>query len=78
MTIVFVTHSIHEAVFLSSRVAVMAAHPGRMLDRGAIDAPYPRDAVVPASRERSPSMRNACQPAWRMRAATHLPDGDAQ
>ena len=45
MTIVFVTHSIHEAVFLSSRVAVMAAHPGRMLDAWAIDAPYPRDAA---------------------------------
>jgi NitT/TauT family transport system ATP-binding protein len=43
MTIVFVTHSIHEAVFLSSRVAVMGAHPGRMLDSWAIDAPYPRD-----------------------------------
>ena len=43
MTIVFVTHSIHEAVFLSSRVAVMGTHPGRMLDSWAIDAPYPRD-----------------------------------
>ena len=43
MTIVFVTHSIQEAVFLSSRVAVMAAHPGRMLDSWTIDAPYPRD-----------------------------------
>jgi NitT/TauT family transport system ATP-binding protein len=43
MTIVFVTHSIQEAVFLSSRVAVMAAHPGRMLDAWQIDAPYPRD-----------------------------------
>ena len=42
MTIVFVTHSIHEAVFLSSRVAVMAAHPGRMLDAWSIDTPFPR------------------------------------
>jgi NitT/TauT family transport system ATP-binding protein len=42
MTIVFVTHSIQEAVFLSSRVAVMAAHPGRILDTWTIDAPYPR------------------------------------
>ena len=44
MTIVFVTHSIQEAVFLSSRVAVMGAHPGLMLDSWTIDAPYPRDA----------------------------------
>ncbi len=42
MTIVFVTHSIQEAVFLSSRVAVMAAHPGRILDTWTVDAPYPR------------------------------------
>ena len=42
MTVVFVTHSIQEAVFLSTRVAVMGAHPGRMLDAWAIDAAYPR------------------------------------
>ena len=42
MTIVFVTHSIQEAVFLSSRVAVMAAHPGRILDTWTIGEPYPR------------------------------------
>jgi len=43
-TVVFVTHSIHEAVFLSTRVAAMAAHPGRMLDAWTIDEPYPRSA----------------------------------
>jgi NitT/TauT family transport system ATP-binding protein len=42
-TVVFVTHSIQEAVFLSNRVAVMAAHPGRILDAWDVDAPYPRD-----------------------------------
>ena len=42
LTVVFVTHSIVEAVFLSTRVAVMAAHPGRVIDEVAIDAPYPR------------------------------------
>ncbi len=42
LTVVFVTHSIVEAVFLSTRVAVMAARPGRILDEVAIDAPYPR------------------------------------
>jgi NitT/TauT family transport system ATP-binding protein len=51
MTIVFVTHSIHEAVFLSSRVAVMGAHPGRMLDAWSIDAPFPRDDSFRVSRE---------------------------
>ncbi|MFL9924614.1 ABC transporter ATP-binding protein [Herbaspirillum lusitanum] len=43
LTVVFVTHSIYEAVFLSSRVIVMAARPGRIIADVAIDAPGPRD-----------------------------------
>ncbi|MEO7392933.1 MAG: ABC transporter ATP-binding protein [Ramlibacter sp.] len=42
LTVVFVTHSIHEAVFLSNRVVMMAARPGRIVDEVAIDEPYPR------------------------------------
>ena len=41
-TVVFVTHSIQEAVFLSNRVIMMAARPGRVVDEVAIDEPYPR------------------------------------
>jgi NitT/TauT family transport system ATP-binding protein len=44
LTVLFVTHSIYEAVYLSTRVVVMAARPGRVLDEVAIDEPYPRDA----------------------------------
>ena len=44
LTVVFVTHSIAEAVFLSSRVITMAARPGRLLDEIPIDEPYPRSA----------------------------------
>lgn len=43
LTVVFVTHSIYEAVFLSSRVIVMAARPGRVIADVAIDAAGPRD-----------------------------------
>jgi NitT/TauT family transport system ATP-binding protein len=44
LTVLFVTHSIYEAVYLSNRVVVMAARPGRVVDEVGIDEPYPRDA----------------------------------
>lgn len=42
-TIVFVTHSVFESVFLSNRIVVMAARPGRVIHELTVDAPYPRD-----------------------------------
>jgi NitT/TauT family transport system ATP-binding protein len=42
LTVIFVTHSIHEAVYLSNRVVVMAARPGRIIEEVVIDEPYPR------------------------------------
>ena len=42
LTVVFVTHSIHEAVFLSTRVVMMAARPGCITEELRIDEPYPR------------------------------------
>jgi NitT/TauT family transport system ATP-binding protein len=43
LTTVFVTHSIYEAVFLSTRIIVMAANPGRIFRTMTIDEPQPRD-----------------------------------
>jgi NitT/TauT family transport system ATP-binding protein len=42
-TTVFVTHSVYESVYLSQRVLVMAARPGRVVAEIAIPAPYPRE-----------------------------------
>jgi NitT/TauT family transport system ATP-binding protein len=50
-TIVFVTHSVFESVYLSSRIVVMAARPGRVFTEIAIDAPYPRDQTFRTSAE---------------------------
>jgi len=51
ITVVFVTHSVFESVFLSHRVVVMAARPGRIFQEVAVDAPYPRDETFRTSPE---------------------------
>ena len=45
-TVVFVTHSVFESVFLSSRIAVMTRRPGRIAADLPIDLAYPRDAAL--------------------------------
>ncbi|MHC0054610.1 ABC transporter ATP-binding protein [Actibacterium sp. D379-3] len=42
-TVIFVTHSVFESVFLSDRIVVMAARPGRVSSEMSIDVPYPRN-----------------------------------
>ena len=49
LTIGFVTHSVFESVYLSSRILVMTGRPGRIAADIAIDAPYPRDEAFRTS-----------------------------
>jgi NitT/TauT family transport system ATP-binding protein len=42
-TVVFVTHSVFESTYLSTRIVVMAARPGRIIETIDVDAPLPRD-----------------------------------
>jgi len=61
-TIVFVTHSVFESVFLSNRIVVMTRRPGRIAADVAVDLPYPRAG----------SLRTAPEYGERCRAVSQL------
>ena len=48
-TAIFVTHSVFESVYLSRRIVVMAARPGRVVQDIEVNAPFPRDEVFRTS-----------------------------
>jgi NitT/TauT family transport system ATP-binding protein len=50
-TVLFVTHSVAEAVFLSTRIVILAANPGRVAREVTIDLPWPRTAETRESAE---------------------------
>jgi NitT/TauT family transport system ATP-binding protein len=70
LTVVFVTHSVFESVYLSNRVLVMAARPGRVAADLRIAAPWPRDdafradpAYVAQARMVSETLKATLDPA---------------
>ena len=60
-TIIFVTHSVFESVYLANRVLVMAARPGRISTEVMIDAPYPRGRSFRTSAEYAALCRRASE-----------------
>ncbi|WP_182912692.1 ABC transporter ATP-binding protein [Paracoccus onubensis] len=57
LTVIFVTHSVFESVYLSSRVVVMAARPGRVVHDIPLPGGYPRDASYRMTPEYTESCR---------------------
>jgi NitT/TauT family transport system ATP-binding protein len=72
ITVVFVTHSIYEAVYLSSKVVVMQARPGRIIAEVAIDGPAFRDEAYRVS---EPFLRH-CKTLSELISDAHRADAD--
>ena len=72
LAVLFVTHSVFEAVFLSQRVLVMSARPGRIAAEVLIDEPFPRTAEFRSSLRYAQACREVLS---RLRQPTQLPWG---
>jgi NitT/TauT family transport system ATP-binding protein len=78
-TVIFITHQIDEAVYLSDRVAVMSSGPGRVREMIDIDLPRPRDLEV----KRTPAFIAYTDRIWRQigqdaRRSAALPAEDSE
>jgi len=60
-TVIFVTHSVFESVYLSQRVVVMTPRPGRVFAEIDVDAPYPRDERFRTSPEYAAACRQVAE-----------------
>jgi NitT/TauT family transport system ATP-binding protein len=68
-TVIFVTHSVFESVFLSNRIVVMSPNPGRVFKEIDVTAGYPRDELFRTSPEYSANCRIASDA---LEAAMHV------
>jgi NitT/TauT family transport system ATP-binding protein len=68
-TVLFVTHSVVEAVFLSSRIVILAPHPGRVAHEMNVDLPWPRTAQT----RESQAFDEMSTRASRLLRGAHLP-----
>jgi NitT/TauT family transport system ATP-binding protein len=69
-TVIFVTHSVFESVYLSQRIIVMTRRPGRVFAELAIDAPYPREESFRTSAEYAGYCRRVSEALARASGAT--------
>ena len=60
-TVVFVTHSVFESVYLSNRIVVLTPRPGRVFTEIAVEASYPRDEAFRTSAEYAAACRQVSQ-----------------
>ena len=67
-TVIFVTHQIEEAVYLSDRVIVMSARPGRITADITIDLPRPRELDI----KRSPRFHELEDQIWQLIRSHHV------
>ena len=58
-TVIFVTHSVFESVFLSDRIVIMAARPGRVIEELQVTEPYPREEQFRTSADYAAHCRSA-------------------
>jgi NitT/TauT family transport system ATP-binding protein len=72
-TVVFVTHSVFESVYLSQRIIVMTPRPGRVFTELLIDAPYPRDERFRTSADYVGHCRQVSEALARAVGATEEP-----
>jgi NitT/TauT family transport system ATP-binding protein len=72
-TVIFVTHSVFESVYLSNRIVVMSPRPGRVFAEVAVEAPYPRDEGFRTSAEYLDYCRTTSQALSRAMAADGTP-----
>ena len=73
-TVIFITHQIDEAIFLSDRVVVMSARPGTIIADITIDLPRPRDLDL----KRTPEFVAYEDQIWRLIAKQLGPEAVAQ
>lgn len=60
-TVIFVTHSVFESVYLSQRIVVMTPRPGKVFTEVTVDVPYPRDDAFRTSAEYAGYCRTVSQ-----------------